>query len=293
MKKIFWNDHNNILTDIVQNFETVRNPKDADVIILWQDVLETGVALARLGHAYKKKVVVVQHGRNATVDYCAPHSYNLEADKICVWGQTDVDRLLRAGIPKKKIELTGTTVLDHKKPKQKHDGVNVIFRPAHWDTPYLQENLDLMAKLRTIKGINIITKITEAHNPADFDNTIFSNRDQPGHIDACFDVLSKADIVVGVGEDGTFEMMAYAMDIPVVIADIWETKSFLQRTPIEMVFTEACERVSIDVFEKAIWDNIEHPEKLRVERLRLALLEGGVGLPGKPMDKIIKVINDV
>lgn len=293
MKKIFWNDHNGVLADIIPNFETARYIKDADVMLLWQDVLQDGAALARAAHAYGKKVVVVQHGRNATVDYCPPHNYKLEADKICVWGQTDADRLLKAGIPKKKIEITGTTILDHKKPKQKHDGINVVFRPAHWDVPYLQENIDLMNKIRSIKGINVFTKITEYHNAEDYDNVVFSNRDMPGHVDTCFDLLSKADIVVGNAEDGTFEMMAYAMDIPVIIVDIWESKSFLHRDIVDLVITEACEKVSMEDFEKVFWETIEHPEKKKEERLRVSLNEGGVGLPGKPMDKIIKVINDI
>jgi hypothetical protein len=267
-----------------------QNVDDADVVVLWQDVLGIEKGVAELAKMKGKKVVVLQHGRNATVDY---ENYPLIAGKICVWGIKDVERLKSYGIDDKRIELTGTDVLFHTKPRDKHEGINVVMRPIHWDTAYIEENIILRDALRKINGINVKTKITEAHNPSDFDNPVYSYRDNFDHLDICADVLSGADVVVGAGEDGTFEMMAYAMDIPVVIADIWKPKSFLGRPPQEAVYTNACDVCKLDDLEATIRENLDNPDKLKKQRWQLAYEEGGVGLEGTPSDKIIKVINNL
>lgn len=263
---------------------------EADVVVLWQDVLGIEKGVAELAKLKGKKVVVLQHGRNATVDYA---SYPLLADKICVWGKNDVDRLKSYGIPDNNIELTGTDVLYHTKPRIKHEGINVVFRPIHWDTQYIEENIILRDKLRSIKGINVKTKITEAHNPKDFDNPVYSYRDNFDHLDICADVLADADVVVGAGEDGTFEMMAFTMDIPVVIADIWQPKTFLGRPPQDAVYTSACDVCELEELEKTILNNVNNSDILKKERWQVAFEEGGVGLEGTPSEKIIKVINSV
>ena len=258
------------------------------MVVLWQDVLGIEKGVAELAKLKGKKVVVLQHGRNATVDYA---NYPLVADKICVWGPKDLERLKSYGIDDKRVELTGTDVLYHTKPREKHEGLNVVMRPIHWDCAYIEENIILRDALRKINGINITTKITEAHNPNDFDNPVYSYRDEGNHLDVCAEVLSKADVVVGAGEDGTFEMMAYTMDIPVVIADICP-EPFLGRPP-QAVYTNACEVCELADLEKVVLNTIANPDKLKKERWQLAYEEGGVGLPDVPADKIMRVINNL
>lgn len=290
MKKILIFDHNNVCNFLRTKYPLANNVDDADVVVLWQDVLGIEKGVAELAKLKNKKVVVLQHGRNATVDYA---NYPLVADKICVWGTKDEERLKSYGINPKRIELTGTDVLYHTKPRVKHEGLNVVMRPIHWDTAYIEENIILRDALRKINGINITTKITEAHNPNDFDNPVYSYRDESNHLDVCAEVLSKADVVVGAGEDGTFEMMAYTMDIPVVIADIWQPKTFLGRPPQEAVYTNACEVCKLEDLEKVVLNTIANPDKLKKERWQLAYEEGGVGLPDVPADKIMRVINNL
>ena len=290
--KIYAQDHNNILVDVIKQFEEVEL-KDAEVVVLWQDVIGLGKGIAKLAHLQKKPVIVCQHGIHSIVDYCPPLSYPLLADKICVWGPRDKEDLLRIGISKKRIELTGTTIFNHLKPKEKHKGINIIFRPAHWDIRQINENKVVAEALRKIKGINIITKLVETQDPEGFDNPIQSHRDEPGHLEACADVLSKADLVVAVAGDGTFEMMAYFLDIPVVIPDIWSPKFFLNKPSFPMIYTEACDLVSLSNLEKTIWENLEHPEKKEEERKFVTIQQGGRGLPGNPLDKIVEVIKTI
>lgn len=290
MKKIYIIDHNCVCLFLRNIFPVVDTIDEADVVVLWQDVLGIEKATAELARMKGKKVVVLQHGRNATVDYA---NYPLLADKICVWGPDDVKRLESYRIPSSKIELTGTDVLYHTLPRRKHEGINVVMRPIHWDTQYIEENIILRDAIRKIPGINVTTKITEAHRPEDFDNPVYSYRDNFDHLDICANVLADTDVVVGAGEDGTFEMMAFAMDIPVVIADIWKPKPFLGRPPQDAVYTRACEVCKLSNLTETVLNTIANPDKLKKERWQVAYEEGGVGLEGTPEDKIAKVINSL
>lgn len=288
MKKVFLLDHNCVGLFLRDKYQIVDNVNECNIVVLWQDVLGIEKATAELAKMKGKKVVVLQHGRNATVDYA---SYPLLADKICVWGESDYERMKGLGY-EKRTALTGTDVLSHLKPRRKHDGINVVFRPIHWDCEYIEENLTLRDALRKINGINVTTKITEAHRPENFDNPVYSYRDNYDHLDICANVLSDTDVVVGAGEDGTFEMMAFKMNIPVVIADIWKPKSFLGRPPQEATYTKGCKVVELDNLEEAIKKAASNPFELADERHEVVRHEGGVGL-GEPADNICKVINSL
>jgi hypothetical protein len=101
-------DFNNVLLELSNRVEKVSDPKDADVIITWQDVRGGMKELAEINASYlKKPLVVVQHGRGATRDYNAPNNFKLVADKICVWGQTEADRMINAGYANKTV-ITGS-----------------------------------------------------------------------------------------------------------------------------------------------------------------------------------------
>src|SRR3990167_3795853 len=133
MKKVFFIEHGGVMQDLIPYFKVVFTIDEADVVLLWQDVIGFPKSYANLAKAKNKKVVVIQHGFNAMDDYGPPNSYELLADKVCVWGQNDVNMLKLFGISSKRYELTGTTIFSHLKPKQKHGGVDVLFKPAHWD----------------------------------------------------------------------------------------------------------------------------------------------------------------
>lgn len=293
MRKIYSTEHNGVMEDINPHFTIVPTIEEAEVIVLWQDVVGFCKSFAHLARYLKKKIVVIQHGIGAMDDYGPPNNYELIADKVCVWSQNDVDMLKKFGISPKKYELTGTTIWSHLKPKQKHEGINVLFKPAHWDN-VLEENFKVRDTLRAIKGINVTTKIHESQRLGsdDFDNIVFSNREMPGHLDICGDVLSKTDIIVGVANEGTLGVMGYAQDIPMIIPDVWQPKTFLNAATPEMKYTDACQLVALEDLEKTIRYIIKHPEFKKEERKYVAEYYGGVNIEN-PLDKIIKVINEI
>lgn len=288
--KIYIQDHNRILSDVAEKLDLTNDFKEADKVLLWQDVIELGKGIAELALQTRKPLIVVQHGANSHIDYGPPNNYKLLADKICVWGTRNRDYLLEQGIPASKIVMTGSTIFNYLKPKVKHSGINIVFRPAHWDKHTLPENALVRDALREMP-YNIITKITESMDDDNFDNVVQSHRDEPGHIEACIDVLSKADAVVAIAGDGTFEMLAYAMDVPVITANVWDQKPFLDKPTPAQIYSEACDLVDMEYLEAVIEENLKNPDKNKASRRKVLVEWTGIDLDN-PLERILKVIHD-
>jgi len=127
------------------------------------------------------------------------------------------------GFPKERIVVTGTPIFK-KLHKDKHVGLNIIFSPEHWDHDVFENTL-VAGQLKRLKNVHVITKILGGeHDPSFYQNPVSSKRNDPEHLKIVADVLSTADLVVGISES-TFELMAEILDIPVVIADIWTPKA--------------------------------------------------------------------
>lgn len=278
---------NGVITPVRQRFQSVPL-EDADVVVVPHDIIRLGLKFAVEAKKRNIPVVVIQHGRGATVDYCPPVNCKLLADRICVWGPEDVERLLSAGISPDKIVLTGTTVFDSLRPREKHEGNVVLFAPAHWAV-HISHNAKLRDALRKISNIKVITKTIWKRTRKSYDNPIYSHPVMNTHLGICAEALSQADVVV-TGREGTFVLMAQALDIPVVCV---RGASPPKKYATVQKFTPACDLVDIDELESAIFRNLENPDKLKTERKQVAYNEGGVGLEGNPLDKIIGTIEDV
>jgi len=279
-------DHNNVLADLKPHFEIVKTIEEAEAVVVWTEIV-VGFAgiVAKTAKKLGKPVIVVQHGRSSTKDYCPPTSYPFTADKICVWGDEDRDRLLKAGIPEKKIELTGTTIFNHLVGRKRHKGINIVFCPTHHDTE-IEENFIVADALRKMKA-NVITKVNEMSSSERFDNPVYSHRDAKDHLEICAKVLSKADLVVAI-KDKTFVLLAYALDIPVVIPKVWKDRTMLGHSSPE-TYSKACDLVELEDLEKAVRENLKNPDKLQKERVGVAMVEGGIHI-SDPLEKICKVI---
>jgi hypothetical protein len=209
-----------------------------------------------------------------------------------VWGKNDVDRLVECGVPRERIYVTGTPVLKRVKPRLKHDGINIVFSPEHWDTDVM-ENAIVAGALRRVPGVNIITKILEGeHNPAHYDNPISSNRQKPDHLDIATSALQNADAVVAISES-TFELLAESMDIPVIIADIWVPKACAgddRYKEYHREYSDACTVVKdISRLGDVAKEHINKPHLKREERKAICVGDGGSNI-ADPVDEIIKVV---
>ena len=119
--KAYVQDFNNILRGIKERVNLTSNPHEADIFILWQDVRGGMKTLCDINKNYiGKPVVVVQHGRGATRDYNAPNNFPLLANKICVWGEAEFERMERAGYGDKTI-ITGSPLASLMRNVKKDD----------------------------------------------------------------------------------------------------------------------------------------------------------------------------
>lgn len=292
MKLYIPSRHNSVLEELDYHFEVEPRMDEADVVVLWNDVNPFERGVISLARAKKKKVVVLQHGRKGSSRYFPPFNERIQADALLVWGDFDKRSLVAAGQDSQKIRVVGTTVLQDLPEKKEHDGINIVFCPEHWDRE-VEENAKVRKELRKLrykrKDLNIITKIIEGHDPKNYDNPIQTNRNGEDHLRICKEVLSTADLVVGISES-TFELLAQAMDIPVVIVEEWTPKSCngdeRYRT-YRRVISPGSKRSSAKNLQATILDQLANPDELSTERRQVAIDEGGLGLD------TIKIIKEI
>lgn len=299
--KVFVANFNGIFNPIVA-FLQIRGDytatwQEADVLLLWQDVIGGYPEIAKQAKEMGKRVYVAEHGLLSINDYLPPLSRPLIADKMLVWGERSKNWLTqKAGIKEDRIKVVGTTIFDNFKPKKLHDGKNVLFAPRHWDYE-LAENIEIAIKLKELEklgNIHIFSKIVEGeHIPSNYPNPISSNRLSGNHLDQCYTALSNADVLVTLGE-GTIASMAYYLDIPVISSDHWETKELLgkvyDKTEFFSQVSEACSMVSPDDLNNQILIELQNPglnRKLRYEFLKDAC---GYELPRPAVENILEEI---
>lgn len=289
--KIYVAEHNGVLQDIKDEFEIVPF-EEAEKIVLWNDVQPEARAIINYARALKKPTLVVQHGRKGTSKYYPPFNEEITADRLCVWGPKDKEVLTGYGRDASKIEVCGTTIFSHLIGRKEHEGTNVVFCPEHWDRP-ISENRKVKNKLRRLKGVNVTTKIIEVHDPEEFDNPVVSSRGSDTHLDICASVLSTADVVVGVSES-TFELLAQALDIPVVIMTDWEPKSFggdMRYQTYRRVVSDGAYKTGMTALNYTIEHALARPDELKAERRKTCEEEGGIHLNAK--ENLVRAIRTV
>lgn len=279
MSKVFIPFKHNSVFDNLE-LDEVKRIEDSDTVLLWNDVNALERGIINLAKALKKKTAVLQHGRKGSSRYFPPFNEKIQADKLLVWGDFDKRSLEGAGQDSARLRVVGSPVLDGLPDRREHDGINIVFCPEHWDTE-VEENAQVKKELRKLKyknrNIRILTKIIESHDPKNYDNPVQSDRNALDHLSKCHEVLSAADLVVGISES-TFELMAQAMDIPVVIMEEWRPKIFggdPRYLTYRRVISEGAKRTSLTDLNATILDQLSNPGELKEARKRVVLEEGG------------------
>lgn len=289
---------NGVLDDLYDELlsrnEIIEGWGNADVVILWQDVMSACLEVATDAKKAGKRVIVAEHGLMSINDYIPPLSRPLIADCFMAWGKVTRDILVKeAGIPKEKVVITGTTVFSDMGPRVKHDGKIVLFAPRHWSEE-LKENINIAKNLKRYRSAQILSKIIFGeHDHEKYPNPIPSSRHITGHLQICYEALKTADVLVGVGE-GTIAALAYSMDIPVISVDEWEPKLLLDKMYTKEIFDSqisyACKKVRLKDLHDALDFELKNPESMAEERARFRkeYLDGAD--PNKALKKQLKVI---
>lgn len=289
--KVLFLDHNRVLADVIPHFNQAKGIDEADRVVVWSDVtlLERGV----IEIAKRKGIptIVVQHGRRGTSRYYPPFSERIVADKLLVWGESDRRALVAAGQDSKKIKVVGTTVFTHLLPRKEHEGINVVFSPEHWDYD-VEENLAVAKELKKLKGVKLTTKCLDGHDLSRYQNPIVTDRNSGEHLSVCAEVLSTADLVVGISES-TFELLAQSLNIPVVIMEEWAPKTFSNdkryADGYRRIISEASKRATMKTLLSTIKQQLKNQNELELERGYVSVGDGGVNL--NALDLICKEIN--
>lgn len=310
--KIFINNWNNVLDDtedelkkrgheVLTSYDCLKNLKRFDIVVFWNET-DTGAGKGfKTWRNYVKDckkagigTVLVQHGRRGTSRIFPPFNEKLESDAICCWGEADKKTLISVGVPSEKIFVTGTSIIKSLKPREKQEIPTIVFSPEHWSGGEVDENLCIAGELRKLEGVQIITKLLEREHKIDwYDNPVVSDRGSRGHLKTVADVLAKADVVVSL-MDGTFELMAQILDIPVVLADIWIPKPLKgddRYRGYNRIYSDACRKAKFKELNDFVEYAIKHPEHLREERKKIALADGGIDIKDPTMN-IVKIIEN-
>jgi len=268
-------EHNQVLS--CSDLPLTTDISKAKILIVWNDVYPVERSMIDFARSRGLKTYVMQHGRRGSSRYFKPFYEPIYADKMLVWGYADKDALVDVGHNPERIEVVGTPILNKIKPKIKHEGINIVFSPEHWDRP-LKENIQVRDELRKT-NYNIITKLIDSPSHLEeYDNPVKTNTNDKDHLDKCIEVLQKADLVVGISES-TFELLAQAMDIPVVIMEEWESKAFggdTRYVDYRRVISRASKKTKLKDLLTTIKNQLKNPDELKQQRKDVVFEEGGI-----------------
>lgn len=335
--KIYIRNFNGILDGIVKSkeFDFVKDPRNSDAIVLWQDVRGEFGELAKINKKYlHKPLVVVQHGAGGSRDYEAPESFPFLSDKFCCWGPADYERLVRQGNGDKAV-ITGCSLINQMKPLEKHEDKNIIFCPVvvHHEEPsnlivfyelkkieldYSQKNIIKHRKEleeawkpsifnpentlgeRTIPYVDInrkfrlIAKLQPTHDKSLYLGSVCETAASSStHTEGSVRLLANTDVVIGMVES-TFQFLAMAMGVPVVICKEWEFKTYAGKdvSGIDHIKTDGVTYCNLKDLRKTVEGELANPDRLIEERKKVVLREFG-DITSDPDSKIIKVIKDL
>ncbi len=268
---------NDTIPDLSSDFEILEmvDILYADALVLAHDVSGIHQEMCATARAYGIPSFIMQHGRFAASDY-AYNGKEPAGDYFFAWGAGDVEMAIEGGWKPEQVIQVGAAQL-HERVKAKPDGKTVVFAPVHLESlnSINKRNKtsakDVWEKLCKIKDINPIAKLLDGeHLLEDFTGgtVCLTNRQDKGQAKKIFKLLSKASCVVSQIE-GTFELFAYAMDIPVVHVKGSYTSDDAER------WHSAANLVSFEGMEDAILDAIDNPEINRKERADIVKKDGG------------------
>ena len=268
--------------------------QNADVVLLWQDVLSHARDVAIEAKANGKKVITYEHGLTSVRDYLPPFSREMNSHKYLVWGEFSKSLLVdNLNIDPERVIVTGTTVFSRLGPRVPHEGKRVLFAPRHWDKP-LPENYQVSDILKKYDKAHVYSKLVLGeHDPEAFPSPMISFRHNDDHLAISYDALKDADVVIGVGE-GTFGALAHWMDIPYISVDNWGNNDLLGISYDYNLFNSqisyACRKVKPEKLLETIDFVLENPDEDIILRRQFVneYLDGGD--PKKALQKLLDAV---
>lgn len=287
-----WNDVIPYMGDVFKVLHYAEETKIAEALITSDDTTARGIKACGYAKKCGIPIFVVQHGRYATSDYSVLKKKIL-GDYFLVWGQNDVKEAIRGGWPKDRVIRIGSPFLEYR-CEHEPDGKTVVFAPIHHEpTDALNERNSTEGRqiwkiLQAMGGITPLVKLlVNEHDVRHYPGKQFiTRRSEEGHIQRVYkDLLRKTSCVVSHIE-GTFELLAYSMDIPVVRYKDRNCTMYPSH-----YFTAAMQVNELDRLGNAVKYSIAHPDKNRERRMDVVIQTGGSN-GDTPRDSIIKLVKE-
>jgi len=271
---------NDVIPDLSKYFDIIGliDILYADAVLLAHDVNKVNAEICKTAREYGIPSFIMQHGRFAMSDY-AFNGKDPIGDFLFAWGDDDIEMAKQGGWKPEQVIQVGSAQLDER-VKYKPDGKTVVFAPIHIESlesvnkRNKTESQEIWKGLCNIKGIKPIVKLLDGEHSLEHfkgGENYITNRQEEGQAKKTFKLLSKASCVVSQVE-GTFELFAYAMDIPVVkiyghfVAGDMENKKWIHH---------AGDLVKLENMEDAVLDAIGNPEVNRTKRADIVRRDGG------------------
>jgi len=271
------------------------NLYDAKVLITWSDIPLTENKQILMAKELGIKTFVIQHGRNATVDY-DPDYLDLNGnsgqkfigDYFFVWGEPDRQRLLKSGVNDSQIIITGSPLIPCQIPEIAEKKF-VVFLSHHDLRPdFAKINEEVHATLAKKYGLDYLLvysaqylnePLTKIEKDIKYTRIKIDGADRSAWLNM-MSILRKAKCVVSIMAS-SFEGLSMCFgDIPIVrVACDLGVRDKEGKVEYENSGTHFCDtNTLIDTIEKV------KPEELKEQRLQIARDEYGLDyLPALPI----------
>lgn len=213
-----WN-MNGILDPLYSTFKqaelSIDDGHKPDAFITWtdypQDAKMMSLAMLQAG----VPVFMVQHGRRAMRDYWTNRG---EPSSLAafVWGTKDREDAIEGRWHPDRIFRVGAPWFYYRPKRQEERGL-VVYDVPHWNIDTIEAKKTWTA-LKQIPGVRPIAKLiapSEQKQNNYLGEQCLTYRNEPGHIEATFDLLKRSSAVVCMMES-TLELMAISLGVPVI-----------------------------------------------------------------------------
>ena len=215
------------------------------------------------------------------------------ASGFFAWGSKDEEQAKKAGFENVfRVGFPGFAL----RPEKAEEKGTVVFDALHWDD-IIDENTEAWTALRKIDSIKPVAKLLRAqgpnHAPERFPGLIvMTDQLEPGHLAKTYDLIKKASVVVCLIE-GTLELLAYSLDVPVIQLDILKKRTLLGREQNDEDYkpSRAAEPATLENLKEKVEYAVAHPEHLREERREVLLEEAGDPETDTPYSSIVRIVN--
>lgn len=221
MKKAVIINFNDILTPLYSTFEQseltdiVDPKKKPDCLITWTDYPPDYKMTCMVALQNGVPAFMVQHGRRAMRDYWT-HIGEPTSLACFVWGTKDYEDAIEGKWHPTRVFRVGAPWFQYRPERQEEKGL-VVYDVPHWNVDTIEAKKTWTA-LKQIPGIRPVAKLITPSNQKRANyigEQCMTYRNEPGHIEATYDLIKRASVVVCMMES-TMELLAHSLGVPVI-----------------------------------------------------------------------------